>query len=101
MKILARGLILFFIISITSSAYAQNWIPYQGYYEQPVVNNHQIYVQTYVPTPQPLLVYQWVPYQTQQNIIVEQRCFLHKTYRVVPVPQTQWIYQPMIIPYIR
>jgi hypothetical protein len=101
MKILARSLVLLFIISIASNTYAQNWIAYQGYYQQPVITHSQIYAQPYVPVSQPLLIYQWVPYQTQQNIIVEQRCFLHKTYKIVTVPQTQWIYQPTIIPNIR
>jgi len=89
MKVLARCLVVFFILGLSMDVYAQNWIPYQ----QPVVYTQNIVEQTYI---QPVVVYNWVPYVIQQNIVVEQRCLFYKTQRIVTVPQTQWIYQPTV-----
>jgi len=92
MKNLARCFAMFMLISIGSNLYAQEWIPYQ----QPT----QAVVQTqvvYVPQPQPVIVYQWVPYFTQQNVIVEQHRIFCRTQTVVTRPFTQWIIQPVVI----
>ena len=57
MKNLARCLVMLMIMSVGSNLYAQNWIPYQEPI-QPVVQTQVVYVSQ----PQPVVVYQWVPY---------------------------------------
>jgi hypothetical protein len=85
------------IISMGTETYAQNWIPYQGYQQeiiqQTTVNHHQ----NYVYQPQPTIVYQYIPYVVNQPIVVEQRCLLYKTQRVVYTPQVQYFYQPILV----
>lgn len=89
MKTLARCCVMLFLMGV-SSTYAQEWIPYQQYAE-PVPQ------MVYVQQPQPVLVYQYVPYTVQQNIVVEKRCLFVKTQTVVTRPVTQWIYQPVVV----
>jgi hypothetical protein len=92
MKNLARCLLMLMIMSVGSNLYAQNWIPYQETI-QPVVQTQVVYV----PQPQPVVVYQWVPYVVQQNVVVEQQRIFCRTQTVVTKPFTQWILQPMVI----
>lgn len=87
MKNLARCLFMIFLIGISSSLYAQEWVAYQQYV-QPVYAP---------PQPQPVIVYQWIPYTVQQNVIVEKRCFLHINQTVVTRPTVQWVLQPVVI----
>jgi hypothetical protein len=78
-------------MSIGSSLYAQNWVPYQENI-QPVQTQF-----VYVQQPQPVMVYQWVPYVVQQNIIVEQQRLFCRTQTVVSRPYTQWVIQPVVV----
>ena len=94
-KVLARGCCTVLLaIVICNSVYAQDWIPY--------VNNHQQVVQTtvtqqtYIP-PQPVITYQYVSYITQQPVIIEQRCLLYRTQKIVYVPQVQYFYHPVLV----
>ena len=80
------------LMSVGSSLYAQNWIPYQEPI-QPVVQTQVVYVYQ----PQPVVIYQWVPYTVQQNVIVEQQRIFCRTQTVVTKPVTQWIFQPVVI----
>jgi hypothetical protein len=92
MKNLARCFVMLMIMSVGSNLYAQNWIPYQEPI-QPVAQTQVVYVSQ----PQPVIVYQWVPYTVQQNVIVEQQRIFCRTQTVVTKPVTQWILQPMVI----
>jgi hypothetical protein len=92
MKNLARCFVMLMIMSVGSNIYAQNWIPYQ----EPIQSVVQTQV-VYVSQPQPVVVYQWVPYTVQQNVIVEQQRVFYKTQTVITRPFTQWILQPVII----
>lgn len=86
MKNFARCLVMLFLIGISSNSYAQDWVAYN----QPQVQT--VYVQ-----PQPIVVYQWVPYVVQQNVIIEQRRLFCTNQTVVSRPITQWILQPVVI----
>lgn len=90
MKNFARCLVMLFLMGVSSNLYAQEWIPYQQYVE-PIPQT------VYVQQPQPVLIYQYVPYTVQQNIVVEKRCLFVKTQTVVSRPVIQWIYQPVLI----
>jgi hypothetical protein len=92
MKNLARCLLMLMIMSIGSNLYAQNWIPYQETV-QPVVQTQVVYM----PQPQPVVIYQWVPYVAQQNVIVEQQCLFRRTQTVVSRPFTHWVLQRVVI----
>jgi hypothetical protein len=92
MKNLVKCFIVIMLMSGGSSLYAQNWIPYQETI-QPVVQTQVVYVTE----PQPVVVYQWVPYVVHQNVIVEQQRIFCRTQTVVTRPFTQWILQPMVI----
>jgi hypothetical protein len=92
MKNLARCFVMLMIMSVGSNLYAQNWIPYQEPI-QPVVQTQVVYVSQ----PQPVVVYRWVPYTVQQNVIVEQQRIFCRTQTVVTKPVTQWIFQPVVI----
>jgi hypothetical protein len=92
MKNLARCVVLFMLMSISSKVYAQNWIPYQEVV-QPVVQTQTVYVNQ----PQPVIVYQWVPYVVQQNVVVEQQRIFCRTQTIISKPFTQWILQPVIV----
>jgi hypothetical protein len=89
---LARCFVMLMIISVGSNLYAQEWIAYQEPV-QPVVQTQVVYVQQ----PQPIVIYQWVPYVVQQNVIVEQQKLFCRTQTVVTRPYTQWIMQPVVI----
>jgi hypothetical protein len=43
------------------------------------------------------VIYQWVPYAAQQNVVVEQHKLFCRTQTVVTRPYTQWIMQPVVI----
>jgi hypothetical protein len=94
MKNIARCLLVMSMIIVGNHLYAQEWIPYQP-------SNHILQTtvtqQSYVYQPQPIIVYQYVPYVVNQPVVVEQRCLLYRTQRVVYVPQTQYFYQPVVI----
>ncbi len=93
MKNFARCFIMLFLMSISSNLYAQEWVAYNQHIQpQPQPQIQTVYIQ-----PQPVLVYQWVPYTVQQNIVVEQRYLFCKRQTVVTQPTIQWIYQPVII----
>ena len=80
------------LISIGSNGYAQEWVAYQERI-QPAIPTQIVYVQQ----PQPIVVYQWVPYTIQQNVVVEQQRLFCKTQTVINRPFTQWILQPVVI----
>lgn len=91
MNNLARCLTTLLLISFGSSLYAQEWVAYNQYAQiQPQIQT--IYVQS-----QPVIVYQWVPYTVQQNVVVEQRRLFCVNQTVVSRPVVQWILQPMVI----
>jgi hypothetical protein len=92
MKNLARCLFVILLISAGTNSYAQNWIPYQEPV-QPVAPTQIVYIQQ----PQPVVVYQWVPYVVQQNFIIEQQRLFCRTQTVVSRPYTQWIIQPVVV----
>lgn len=89
MKNYARCLVMLFLMGVSSNSYAQEWVAYNQY-PQPQVQT--VYVQ-----PQPVVVYQWVPYTVQQNIVVEQRRLFCVNQTVVSKPTIQWILQPVVI----
>jgi hypothetical protein len=88
MKNLARCLVMLMLMSVASNVYAQNWVAYQE-----VVQTQT----TYIPQPQPVVVYQWVPYVSQQNFVIEKQRIFCKTQTVVSRPFTQWVLQPVVI----
>jgi len=92
MKNLSMCFVMLMLIGVGSNLYAQEWIPYQEH-TQPVVQTQVVYVQQ----PQPIVIYQWVPYVVQQNVIVEQQKLFCRTQTVVTRPYTQWIMQPVVI----
>jgi hypothetical protein len=92
MKNLVKCFIVIMLMSVGSSLYAQNWIPYQEPI-QPIVQTQVIYVSQ----PQPVVVYQWVPYAVQQNVVVEQRRLFCVNQTLVSRPTVQWILQPIVI----
>jgi hypothetical protein len=51
----------------------------------------------YVPQPEPVIIYQWVPYVTQQNFVIEQQRLFCKKQTVITKPITQWVLQPVVI----
>lgn len=89
MKNYARCLVMLFLMGVSSNSYAQEWVAYNQY-PQPQVQT--IYVQS-----QPVIVYQWVPYAIQQNVVVEQRRLFCVNQTVVSRPTIQWILQPVVI----
>lgn len=80
-----------------SNIYAQEWIPYQGSYNYVQTTNvvHQ-QTQYYNPQPQPVLVYQYVPYFFNQPVIVEKRCLFHTSQKITYIPMVQYLYQPVV-----
>ena len=91
MKNFARCLVMLFLMSVSSNSYAQEWVAYNQYF-QPQPQIQTVYVQ-----PQPVAVYQWVPYTIQQNVVVEQRRLFCVNQTVVSKPTIQWILQPVVI----
>ena len=94
MKNIARCLLVMLMVVLCDNIYGQEWIPYQP--SNRVVQT-TVTQQSYVYQPQPVVVYQYVPYVVNQPIVVEQRCLLYRTQRVVYVPQTQYFYQPVVV----
>ena len=91
MKNFARCLVMLLLIAAASNSYAQEWVAYNQYVQaQPQIQT--VYVQ-----PQPVVIYQWVPYTVQQNVVVEQRRLFCVNQTVVSRPTVQWILQPMVI----
>lgn len=93
MKNIARCLFVILIATLCCNLYGQEWVPYQ----QHQVVQTTVTQQSYVYQPQPVVVYQYVPHIVHQPVIVEQRCLLYRTQRVIYVPQTQYVYQPVLI----
>lgn len=91
MKNFARCLVMLFLMGVSSNMYAQEWVAYNQYV-QPQPQIQTVYVQ-----PQPVLIYQWVPYTIQQNIVVEQRRLFCVNQTIVSRPTVQWVLQPMVI----
>ncbi len=89
---LARCFVMLMIMGVGSNLYAQQWIAYQE--PIPPVSQTQV---IYVQQSQPVVVYQWVPYVSQQNFIVEQQRIFCKTQTVVSRPFTQWVIQPVVV----
>jgi hypothetical protein len=88
---LARCLVILFLMGISSNLHAQEWVGYNQYI-QPQPQIQTVYLQ-----PQPVVIYQWVPYSVQQNVVVEQRRFFHVNQTVISRPVVQWVLQPMVI----
>ena len=86
----ARCLVILFSMIVSSNLYAQEWVAYNQYVQPPI---HTVYIQQ----SQPVIVYQWVPYTVQQNVIVEQKCLFYVNQTVVARPTVQWFLQPMVI----
>ena len=91
MKNFARCFVMLFLMGVSSNLYAQEWVAYNQYV-QPQPQIQTVYVQ-----PQPVLIYQWVPYTIQQNIVVEQRRLFCVNQTIVSRPTVQWVLQPMVI----
>jgi hypothetical protein len=98
MKNLARCLCVLSLFTICNNTYSQDWIPYVNNSSAQTVQTC-ITQQTYVsPTIlQPLLVYQSIPYIIHQPVIVEQRCLLYRTQKIIYVPQVFYYYNPLVI----
>lgn len=92
MKNFARCLVMLFLMGVSSNLYAQEWVAYN-----PQVPPVPYTVQTIYVQPQPVLIYQWVPYTVQQNVVVEQRRLFCVNQTVISRPATQWILQPVVI----
>lgn len=91
MKNFARCFVMLFLMGVSSNLYAQEWVAYNQYL-QPQPQIQTVYVQ-----PQPVLIYQWVPYTVQQNIVVEQRRLFCVNQTIVSRPTVQWVLQPIVI----
>lgn len=89
MKNFARCLVMLFLMGVSSNLYAQEWVAYNQY-PQPQVQT--VYIQ-----PQPVVIYQLVPYTVQQNVVVEQRRLFCVNQTVISKPTIQWILQPVVI----
>lgn len=93
MKNLARCLFMLCILSVNpKNGFTQEWIPYVNHTIITVTEQTQVVYRQ----PQPVMVYQWIPYIIPQSYVVEKRCLLHKTYHVMNQPTVQWIYQPVV-----
>lgn len=86
------SMMLVILLMSIGNSYAQEWIPFQGYRQTTVVQNYPSN-----PTPQPVVIYQWVPVVVNQNTIVEQHCLFRKIQTVTVQPVVQWVYQPVLI----
>ena len=78
-------------MSVSSNLYAQEWVGYNQYIQT------QPQIQTVYMQPQPVVIYQWVPYSVQQNVVVEQRRFFCVNQTVISRPVVQWVLQPVVI----
>jgi hypothetical protein len=92
MKNLARCFVMLCIMGVSSLAYAQEWVAYREIV-QPAPQTEMVYIAQ----PQPVVVYQWVPYVVQQNVIVEQHRLFCRTQTVMTRPFTQWVLQPVVV----
>lgn len=90
-----KYLIALTILCMATETFAQEWIYYQQY-QQPIIQQTITYPVVPLP-PQPAIIYQWVPYSAQQNIIVEQHCLFRRTQTLISRPTVQWVYQPVVI----
>ena len=90
-----KYLIALVTLFMATEIYAQEWVAYQQY-PQPAIQQTIVYPVVPLP-PQPAVIYQWVPYATQQSIVVEQYCLFRRTQTVISRPTVQWIYQPVVI----
>jgi hypothetical protein len=91
MKNFARCWVILFLMGVSSNLHAQEWVAYNQYVQsQPQIQT--VYVQ-----PQPVVIYQWVPYSVQQNVVVEQRRLFCINQTVISRPIVQWVLQPMVI----
>ena len=96
MKNFARCSVILFLMGISYSGYAQEWIPYVP--ETTVVEQTRTsYFSQPVYRPSAMIVYQYVPCAVYQNVVVENQYIFRKTQAVVSRPTTQWILQPMVI----
>ena len=91
MKNFARCLVMIFLMGVSSNLYAQEWVAYNQYV-QPQPQIQAVYVQS-----QPVVIYQWVPYTVQQNVVVEQKRLFCVNQTVVSRPTVQWILQPVVV----
>lgn len=91
MKILARCFVMLFLMGVSSNLHAQEWVAYNPYV-QPQPQIQTVYLQ-----PQPVVIYQWVPYSVQQNVVVEQRRFFCVNQTVISRPVVQWVLQPVVV----
>lgn len=89
MKNLARCLVCLLFINTMNGSFADEWIPYQHQY---VIQNQPVVI-----PPQPVVVYQWVPYTVQQSYIVNQPCLFRVKQNIITIPVTQWVVQPVVI----
>ena len=101
MKHFAFAFVFLITIFITNTGYAQNdWVAYRGQYAQPTntqtvtVNNFHINLPN-IHIQQPTLTYDWVPYYSNQMIILEKRHLFCKQQQIIYRPFVQWIYQPV------
>ena len=94
MKNIINLFLIFFFYTVSSQyGFCQEWIPYQN--PSPVTIVEQTRV-IYRP-PQPVIIYQWVPYMVEQPYIIEKRCFFQRTSHIEYRPTIQWAYQPVVI----
>jgi hypothetical protein len=82
---------MLFIMGVSSSIYAQEWVAYREIIQSPQTQMVYIY------QPQPVVIYQWVPYVVQQNVVVEQQRLFCRSQTAISRPVTQWVFQPVII----
>jgi hypothetical protein len=92
---LIKYLLFVTVVSFSGVVYAQNWIPYQN--NPPQLVQQTVTQQSYVQQSQPVVYYQYVPYVVNQPTVIEERCWFHRTHKVVYVPQLQYFYQPVLI----
>lgn len=89
-----KAIIAGFLISICSVVNAQEFIQ-QQIYSPPVVQSNVVYPVS--PAQNPIVVYQWVPYTVQENVVIEHYYMFRKTQTVVSRPIVRWVYQPVLI----
>lgn len=77
----------------TNSSFAQEWIPYQEQTTQTVIQQTSVIYKN----PQPVIVYQLVPYVIYQPVVIEKHCLFHRSSVVSSRPVIQWVYQPILV----
>lgn len=87
------AVIVFLCCICGNNVFCQEWIPYQEQTTQTVVQQTSVIYKQ----PQPVIVYQLVPYVVQQPVLVEKQCFFHRTSFVSSRPVVQWVYQPILV----